>query len=328
MAFLKRRPVSLVWLTAALPVLSAACDGTGVQLQDDLYAVHSLLIAGAGTATVQVTRNDPRLPLGEEGLSGASVRLLHATDTLTLREAPANELDPPDGLGGRYTAAVPNGILAGGVYELLVELPTGSARGVTRVLHPPRIISPDPGLRVSVEEGSVWVPVDISAPSAAGARVMLRSEVLYRGGTAVGDPNCRFPAGAEASPPPSAHQISGIQIQPPVCLSADLTQPAEWDSLDVQLIAVAYDSAYVRYAERTFEAEGAYIPYVSVGIEGALGFFSNGAEESVPVRIVKGSLPDAGRLGDYVGRESEWAREGAPVGHRPGAERPLRRRRP
>lgn len=60
----------------------------------------------------------------------------------------------------------------------------------------------------------------------------------------------------------------------------------EWDSMDVRLIVVTYDSTYMQYAE-IFEAAGAYLPHTSAGVEGAMGFFASGARASIPLRLLK-----------------------------------------
>ena len=275
-------------LTAAIgALLITACDRSVVELRDDLYAVHSLLVAGTDTARVLVTRNDPRAPagLGGEGVGGAAVRLIQGGDTLILEELPAHP-DLP-GPSGEYAALVPSGILPGEHWELLVEWSDGSAHGATRVLELPQIIAPAEGTRIEWEAPMI-VPVEASAPAAAGGALALEAAVLYSEGAVSANPNCLFRTDAEDEdlPPQSIVELEEVEIPRPSCWSPDFMEPLEWDSLDVRLVLVTYDSTYMRYAE-LFQASGAYLPSTSVGIEGAMGFFAGGAEASVPLRLIR-----------------------------------------
>lgn len=274
-------------LAAALgALLTTACDRSVIELRDDLYAVHALLVAGTDSARVLVTRNDPRVAhgLGEEGVGSAVVRLIHGGDTLTLDELPAHP-DVP-GPSGEYAALVPGGIVPGERYELVVEWSSGSAHGATRVLELPQIVSPTAGTRIEWQE-STTVPVEVSAPTASGGVLALEAAALYSEGAASANPNCFFHTDAddEDLPPPAVAELKEVEIPSPSCWSPDLHEPLEWDSLDVRLILVTYDSTYMRYAE-LFEASGAYLPSTSVGIEGAMGFFASGAMTSALLRLI------------------------------------------
>lgn len=283
-------------LAAALGgLLTTACDGSVIELSDDLYAVHSLLVAGTDSARVLLTRNDPRVPqgLGEEGVGDAVVRLIHASDTLTLDELPKHpDLPDPTGPSGRYAAVVPGGIAPGDLYELIVEWSSGSARGATRVLELPRITSPAAGTHIEWD-GPMKVPVEVSAPTAAGGMLALAAAVLYSEGAATENPNCsiRTNDDPDVVPPPVAELLE-VEIPRPSCWSPDFRERVEWDSMDVRLLLVTFDSTYMRYAE-LFEASGAYLPFTSVGIEGAMGFFASGAQASIPLRLIDAS-PEGG----------------------------------
>lgn len=283
---MKSRTAALAGALCAL--MTTACDRSVIELRDDLYAVHSLLVAGKDTASVLLTRNDPRIPqgLGEEGVGDAVVRLIHAGDTLILDELPKDpNLPDPTGPSGRYAAVVPGGIAPGDLYELMVEWPSGSARGVTRILELPRITSPAAGTRIQWH-GPMTVPVDVSSPTAAGGILGLQAAVLYSEGTVDEKPNCwlRTDEDPDVSPPGVA-ELQEVEIPSPSCWSPDSMLRVEWDSLDVRLLLATYDSTYVRYAE-LFEASGAYLPFTSVGIEGAMGFFASGAITSTPLRLI------------------------------------------
>lgn len=276
-------------LAAALgALLASACDRSVVELRDDLYAVHSLLVAGTDSAMVLVTRNDPRVAhgLGEEGVGGAIVRLIHAGDTVTLDELPREPgLPDPTAPSGVYAALVPGGIVPDETYELIVEWSNGSARGETRVLELPQIISPAGGTRVEWE-APMTVPVEVSAPTAAGGVLALEAAVLYGEGAASQNPRCSFPTDVDPDlPPPTIAELQEVEIPSPYCWSPDFMERAAWDSLDVRLLLVTYDSTYMHYAE-LFEASGAYLPFTSVGIEGAMGFFASGAMSYALLRLI------------------------------------------
>lgn len=273
-------------LAAALgALLTTACDRSVIELRDDLYAVHSLLVAGTDTARVLVTRNDPRAPrgVGEEGVGGAVVRLVHGRDTLLLDEMPPH----PDlsGPSGDYAALVPGGILPGEPYELIVEWSSGSARGASRVLELPRITAPAAGTRIEWD-GPMTVPVEVSAPTAAGGMLALEAAVLYSVGAATENPTCWLRTEEDPDVPPlSVAELLEVEIPKPSCWSPDSMERVDWDSMDVRLLLVTYDTTYMRYVE-LFEASGTYLPSTSVGIEGAMGFFASGAMTSALLRLI------------------------------------------
>lgn len=273
----------LAALLGLATLTTAGCDGVVVDLRDDLYGVHSLLIAGSDSAVVRVTNNDPRLQFPAIGVEDAVVRLLGGADTLELIGLPA----PVAVSGGWYGASIPAGVGPGQRYELVVDLPDGSrARGSARILRPPVIRSPGAGNRI-ILEGPTLTPVDLEAPSAAASGTLsAQFETLFRNGLSVEGADCTFGSpDPEAQPPKTIQEMDEVTIPLPSCRDGD-GPIVSWDSMTIWLKAVVYDSVYTRYARTTFGAEAVYLEYASQGITGAVGFFASGAEAAVPLRLV------------------------------------------
>lgn len=283
MAILRSKRGSLGAIVALVSV-SAGCGEEIVDLQGDLYAVHGVLVTGAQGFRLRVTRNDPRLQLGEEPVNGVVITPVTGRDTLAVLE----EAGSASG-GGWYAITVPGGISPGDTFELLIILPSGRASASTIALSSPAFISPIGPLRIHLMD-SLRLPVDIAAPPrAAGASLFIRTDAVYVAEGQFLEGVCAFPSGEHLDVPPrgAAELTSFLLRKPSSCFDPTSGRQLSWDSVDVRLGVTVFDSAYVQYAQTLFDADGAYRPHASSGVSGALGLFASAAEAFVNVRILR-----------------------------------------
>ena len=278
-----------------LLVFVAACQWTrdpvaieGAQTQ---FGVFSVLRAGSDSASVLVARfiPDPSpLHPGWEGVGGATVRLVAGADTIALVEQPSESRACASGIGGPlptiasgcYRALIPGGIVAGASYELLADVPDfGRITGRTTIPFAPSVITPEEGAVLPADRvNDQWptVRLRIATPPGTGR---LEAQLLPR------DPNrtCEayFLAGTAG--------ILGLLVLDPEeaesidvrfgarCYTTSGTVPI--GELPAVIRAVAYDSAYARFAELALDRgdQALLSKYARAGIDRGVGYFAGAA---------------------------------------------------
>jgi len=270
-------------LLIALGMPACTPENTLLEFSQEQITVLALLQAGDSVANVymrhtlagrdEITGRPP-----EEPLTGATVRLLHGTNTVILRDTGSqNHCAPDNPVDGCYTVSLPQRIAALETYELLIDLPGGGfVRGHATVPAPPIIRAPAAG--ATLEYGG-FLPRPPAAPTTVRWNLALpaaRTEV------AVNVPGLRCTFAAE-----SWHDATGLDSLSlfPWQLGCDgalgdREHPGE-------VVVTVYDSVYARYYRETArERYGLRPEHARAGIEGALGVFAGAATARVPVRLV------------------------------------------
>lgn len=304
----------------ALLVLAGAAgcefvhEPTPLGLTGEQVSVHSVLRADSDTVSVLLERVDPTAsPHGTpetRPVSGAGVRIVTGSTTVRLSEAPTGfprcfspyprEGKIPPIAPGCYAAIIPGGVREGARYELQVDLPGGGAiRGSAVVPGKPDLLSPAEGARFEVArgyntEGLGRIPVRLRAPAgAAGIEVGLRPVAAFEGGRQVQSAICDVdhPLGVVRDATRSDSvvvPIFGIACVERVDSTGRNDRSVALDSLRVELLVTAYDTAYTRYAALLGRGS-AERSRASAGVSGAVGVFAGVASTRrtlvlVPVR--------------------------------------------
>jgi hypothetical protein len=285
MAILRRAAVC----TAAL-LVSVGCERapTMFDVNERSIAVHALLVAASDTASVLITRPSSEVtswdPMGTSGITDALVRLIQSNDTITLSgtrvcmRSFGGEMQSQ----GCYTAHVPNGILGGALYELLVSIP-GEAliRGTTRVPFPAAIIEPNasaepPVLRM---RNPTLPPTSLPARWTA-ASAQARAELRFA--------TERSDCVATIAPPEGDigfdHiAVIGTDTATVTAASVHCAQPLA-TSYAARLVLTVYDESYSRYLETIGTKR---VRHAAVGLTGALGVFAAAANTATPVVLTR-----------------------------------------
>lgn len=282
---------------AALLVAAPGCDpipapsepvATDWQLQ-----LHSVLLAGAESATLLLTRVRPTATGGTllEPVPDATVRLSGGGVAAELRAsasaapcgggvsdpAPAPSLAP-----GCYTGRVPGGIRAGEAYELRVDLPDGNLiRGRTVVPPVPSLLSPTAGAHVEVPRrygDPLGEPLRLEWAAPAAARIEAAVRPLSECRAAVASDREFAVASVELTgPQPERLWVTGV-----VCPGAD----APTGEHPAELVLTAFDSTYARYAREALDPNQLPRDRAAAGITGAVGVFASAAQARKPVSLV------------------------------------------
>jgi uncharacterized protein DUF4249 len=279
-----------------LLLMGAACqpESTPLDLSVSRLVVHALLQAGADTVRVSVSRTKPN-PREDEAhsdpVSNASVRLVHLADTFALlpgRPCILYELLPASLNAGCYSATLPQGVRAGAMYELLVDIPGETVvHGRSRVPTVPALLTPAPGseLPFSVPIGPGY-PIDLrylrnpflvhwSAPEPhRWAEIRLPSD----------QPGCATALHSPATQYGELVEVTGVDTATmALSVSCGGAAPARQNG---RLILTTYDSAYSRFAILNFQRKSVRLTDASIGVSGALGVFGAAATVSIPVVLV------------------------------------------
>ena len=285
------RAIRYMPLLALLGACQWTRDPVAIEGAQTQFGVFSVLTAGSDSASVVVARFIPDpgpLHPGWEGVGGATVRLVAGTDTITLIEQPSESRTCASGFGGQqpalasgcYRAMIPGGIVAGASYGLIADVPAfGRIIGGTTIPFPPSIIAPEEGAVLSADRpNNEWPTVRLSIEMTPGTG-RLEARLMPR------DPNrtCEayFLAGAAG--------IQGLLVLDPAeaqgidirytarCYTT--SGPVPIGELPAVIRAVAYDTAYARFAEVALdEGDQALLsPYARAGIDRGVGYFAGAA---------------------------------------------------
>lgn len=287
---------ALLRLLGLVPL--AACGGllrdpVGIPGMETQYGVHSLLVAGADSASVLVVRYPPAPAPSEpdwEEVTDATIRLVAGADTLDLALGAPGCTRTFNGtpMARCYRAGVPGGIVAGRTYGLLVDIPGfGRITGTTRIPTPPVIVSPSEGTRIEATfTNNQWPTMPIRLDVAADAR---RVEVALLEQDPQRECQVHFLSarGILILDADEAAQLSPSRFTA-ICYTQSGPQPL--GELPVVLRAVSYDAEYARYAEIAFDAASGSIlkTHARAGIDRGVGYFAGAAAAVVNVVMTGG----------------------------------------
>jgi hypothetical protein len=300
----------------ALSAWTSACglggDPVAPGAPEDQVVVHSVLVAGADTVMVVLTRTLGSTgqygPESPEPLSGATVRLSSGADTLQFMEQD-NEARrclphhvPPEHWKrvGCYLGAIPGGVRAGATYELRIEPPGhGTIQGRATVPAPPTLREPAAQASITVATDPIRsarldpVPVRWDAVEPGH-----RLELVLR----TRDDKCwvsseisqRYDSNFDLDFDLSSLDSASIRHQR---ISCGDQEPA--DSYLADLSLTLFDTAYARYLKHNGVHRVTPRGTGAAGITGALGVFAGAATTKVPVTLLvekgEGARPAAGR---------------------------------
>jgi len=340
-------------LGAALAlVLLSGCERapTVIEVPDETVMVHAILEVGADSALVHVATarldaraqhgiavdpaRDVRGELRGAGIEGVLEEAPPHMRCIALRDdhAPtAGSGEPPatraaDGEEGCYLVRFPEPIRAGETYEMRATLADGRVvEGVVDMPHPPKIVHPAPTTVVPVErtpfgyagvetmqlawkagEGTAWINIAARVTSA-----IIEGQAMEPG-------ECRFlgTGRMEAAPGEGSAPFSLVVAG---CERTDAAgQVARPDSIHADLLVIAHDSIYQR-AMHTQWAGSLRQTDASIGLRGAVGFFSGEAAARQPIVLVPiEECDDCPAPSASVGRPSEPPLQAAVgIPHRP-----------
>jgi hypothetical protein len=251
------------------------------------HSIHSLLVGGATEVSVLVRHFDPRTRISS--FAPAEMVLVGPAETVALTVAPSAHRCsrglPAEPLVGCYAADLEQPIQPGDVWELFIRFPDGTeASGVARVPPAPVLRSPDEGERVVLENGgrprflgdfvgSVQLRWDLHEAIGGGGATLDPTHVWTASPT--GENGCRI--WAPTTGPPFSVQSSRTGYDIPIydvwCGEGDAS--VQWDSMRVRLKALAFDTAYVRYASLVLEGDAVREEFAAAGLSGAYGFFAS-----------------------------------------------------
>lgn len=307
-------------LLGALGAWAAACGSGGYTVApgalEDQVSVHSVLVAGADTVMVVLTRT-PRTPgqfgyITSQPLYGATVRLSSEGDTLLLVEQDETgsrclwHESPPEYWKrvGCYLAVLPGGVRAGGTYELTIDTHGhGTIHGRATVPSAPTLLEPAENSAITIGADFPWsdrldpVPVRWGAVE-PGHRLELtlrtraeKCRVSMEVGQRYGDNSGVDLSGLDSG---------SIQYRRIYCFEQELAE-----SYPADLTLTLFDTAYARYLKHNGVFRATPNGAGSAGITGALGVFAGAASTTVPVTLQV--------LGEDVRTSASHAEDGQPV---------------
>ncbi len=300
----------LTRIVAAAALLSAAgCsflrDPTPVEAMGEQPSVHALLVTGSDTVKLLLQRVGPGVagqePVVVRPIPGAEVILQVGGESVRLAEAPAGFsgcVSPSVGAvntttAGCYAAVLPGGVRPGAAYDLRIRLSGGATiEGRATALPALRMEAP---ARIQVAargfDDPTLVPLRLrGAEGAPGAAVDFIPRVVYSRGQALTDFFCSveyprtavFPRepGGDVSVP-----LFGLSCVPRTPTGAQPDPQFRVDSVRATLRALAFDSAYVRYANIQDE-QAVSLREAQEGVTGALGLFAAAARAESEVMLI------------------------------------------
>jgi hypothetical protein len=287
-------------LLGALGAWAAACglggDPVAPGALEDQVSVHSVLVAGADTVMVVLTRTPPSLGPYEyaspQPLYGATVRISSDGETLLLVEQ--------DGMGARclprsitphygsqvgcYLAAIPGGVRAGETYELTIETHGyGTIQGRATVPSAPALLEPVAHSTITIGTEFPWSDRLDPVPVSWGAvepdhRLELTLRTKAEECSVAMEVSQRY--GNNSGADLSGLDSASIQYRRIYCRDQELAE-----SYLADLSLTLFDTAYARYLKYNGVHRSTPKDYGSAGVVGALGVFAGAATTSVPVNL-------------------------------------------
>ena len=277
-------------IAAALLADGCAPEPTPLEAFEPITHVHAVLVAGAESASVFVTRPTPGLmvenwqsQITTVPVHDAVVALRGDDVTVILTESTADTtsciartsyveplLSEP---GGCYVARIEGGITPGTTYDLEVALPDGlTVRGSTTVPAIPVITAPAPGAEVRINTDATPIKVEWTADRPAfGAEAV----VLIDG---------RCPVFRERALRKIQNGTDSIFVRQryySFCPGPD-DRP--------QLVLALYDSAYAEYSKELARSRHSIRHgRTAFGLNGAVGVFGSIGTASLPVTVCRDS---------------------------------------
>ena len=282
--------------TMGVLALAALCScefvrpPTALENLPPTISVHAMLIAGADSAHVMVTRTPPDVPPGSiassEPVTEASVWLSSGDDEIQLHGgamcvAPNGFVPEPAGLeAGCYAARVPGGVRFGARYELTVDAPgMEPIRGIAETPSgSPLITAPAPGTTIIADAtgftGPLATGTDVhwSAPAAETPYLLL----------AVDASDCEmYLSDIERLFAPAI----GVSDRHAVTVSFfGICNTSDPGVVPGSLALLAYGEDYLDF-RRGLNDERVDAARASFGLSGAYGTFVGAAMNSIPVQF-------------------------------------------
>ena len=258
-----------------------------LEFLDPLTHVHAMLVAGAESASVFITRPAPGVTIGDVGGQIASVPIHGAIVTLradglvaVLREDTSDappcvrpseyRLEPTlTERGGCYVAHIQGGILPGAVYDIAITLPDGtSVHGTTTVPRVPIITAPEAGSEFDATSRDETLTITWVSARSEYAEVEIQA-----------NDDCR---------------ISTQPISLTVHDDGGSVRVRRWPGWfchgtgvhDTELLLSLYDSSYAAFRRELARSDNAIrLSRSSFGLTGAIGIFSSTSMATLPVRV-------------------------------------------
>lgn len=277
-------------------VLLAGClrDPSGLNFVEKELGVYSVVMAGTDSLFVQIVEHPTTGQSFEPNwipISGATVWIAANSDSVRLTEVSASIGTcierPPVGFppapagSGCYVALMPGGVRSETDYRLNITLADGRrVHGAVRTPATPALLAPRTDTTIVVRSFQASVPVAWSAPNAGALQL---APVTQRNDCYVAWENRDIGGAATLSTKQTNAMLDVVQAG---CFSAN--GPTAWTTLPVNLVLVAYDSAYGRYLEGTTDHDAILRTRAQANLEGAVGFFAGAARDSRRVVFVNG----------------------------------------
>lgn len=282
MAILMRR-TALALAAVAIGACGFVRDPVAVDVPGSIQ-VHSVLVAGASTATVLITRLNPEAVSSTvrprpHPVQDATVRLIRGGDTLRLVAGAGGEACVSQGFFGEtdeplrlaagcYTALAPEAVESGATYELRVDLPSGDeVHGIAVIPELPRLLTPEPGTRLGEPFKGRWAPIPNRLfeihldPDAEECRGLLKEN-----------------EGPGATTSLTVLDVDSITAWPVVGCDGAVPDPVTAD-----LVLTVYDAPLTHHLSVGSGSIGA--DNASVGLTGAFGIFAGAAQDRVSVTL-------------------------------------------
>lgn len=279
-------------------------DPTGLTLERAVPGVYSVLVEGEEEVRVLVVRFSRDVPIASAGISpvgDADVHLVRNGEETSMNPDDTGDCVSEQSLQlvqpgeGCYTAMLSAPVAPGDRFELTVRLADGEVvRGAAVIPGTPVVGSPAPGDTVRVTSSGGFpseghLPVEVLPPP-DGALL----EVAVRTSR---EPFCRV---GLSLPVEQGSLSSGRAVR----ITADdagqlavtvdaLCRSEEGDvepvgELPVQLLALAYDTAYARWTgELAVDGQDLPLDGASAGLRGAVGYFAGAGRVTLPLMVVE-----------------------------------------
>ncbi|HEX8209526.1 MAG TPA: hypothetical protein VF584_04985 [Longimicrobium sp.] len=299
--------------TAALVLAAAGCsflrDPSPIEALGENAIAHALLVTGSDTVQVLLIRvGTGSNPATGENVSvrpiiGADVRLAAGAGEVRLTESascysgpgfsgrqPNEQLQP----AGCYTAIVSGGVRPGTAYTLRVGLPGGGTiEGQATARAAVSIHDPQPSARLHVRppnESAETIAVRVSGTEGATVNVDFLRLAAFRGGSEVSNALCfvDYPRGEQLEV--DAEGVVRTHVYLATCVertnpNGTGDRPFRPDSVRVRLRVTAFDSAYVRYLDKT-SGNAVSAREARVGITTGLGLFAAAARADRDIVLI------------------------------------------